>query len=86
MCQGCLIHIDVQDVSHFDHLIHSNAFSSFVLFIAPFGWQNLHWIFPLFAFVFSNEVLGFFLEILSFGFSQVSFELSVYRAVDPSLL
>ena len=38
--RGCLIHINLQDASHFDSLIVSNTF--LCIFFSSFGWQRLH--------------------------------------------
>ena len=39
--QGCLIHIYLQDVSHFDSIILSNTFLCNFLLVFCFGWQLL---------------------------------------------
>ena len=93
--QGCLIHIYLQYVPHFDSLIHSIPscdifFSSF----ACIGWQR----FLLFIstalgryradlyFYFHIKCSVFFAEILSFGFCLVNSECDAYLPVDHSLV
>ena len=77
MFQGCLILIDLQDVHQFDSLILSNIFICNCLLV--------FWLATI-KFIFSNQVLKFFVEILSFGFCLINSECSAYLAVDQSLL
>ena len=92
--QGCLIHIYLQDVPHFDSLTLSNTFLCNFLLVFCFGWQLLHSCFLLF--ISTGQViglmcicifiLGFSVEILPFGFFLVNSECDAYLPVDHSLV
>ena len=74
MFQGCLIIIDLQDVLHFDSLILPYTF----LCNCP-----LVFLLKTFEFIFPNQILEVFVEILSFGFCLINSESDEYLAVDP---
>ena len=54
--QGCLIHIYLQDVPHFDSLTLSNTFLCNFLLVFYFGWQLFHSCFLLF--ISTRQVIG----------------------------
>ena len=84
--QGCLIHIDLQDLLHFDSLILLNTF--LCNFSLVFWLATLTFVFPAFAFcIFESCVLVFCRNsIFYFIFCKVNFECGSYIAVDNSLV
>ena len=85
--QGCLIHIYLQDVPHFDSLTLSNTFLCNFLLVFYFGWQLFHSCFLLF--ISTRQVIGmiciciFISNVLVF---LVNSECDAYLPVDHSVV
>ena len=90
--QGCLIHIYLQYVPHFDSLIHSNIFLRYFLLVFCIGWQLfllfilvLHWWavgLMICICIFISSVLLFYRD---FGHSKMFLVLSVESNLELGL-
>ena len=86
MFQECSIHIDLQDISHFDSLIFLNTFMWNFIYVFLLSTLAFMLVPGLICFCIFRSSVPVFVEILSFGFCLVIPEFGAYIAVDHSLV